>query len=146
MSIAIALTVVARRMKKTNILCKSLSTLEALGSINILCTDKTGTLTENRMTVINAAIFTQTQTVEQIRETLLNKNKQGRAWETLWTVAALSSTNLDRESRVHLPDLPPSDATDFATFNFARKLGDVKAVLNERKPALNIPFTPQNKV
>lgn len=39
------------RMAKKNVLVKSLSSVEALGAVHVICTDKTGTLTLNRLTV-----------------------------------------------------------------------------------------------
>lgn len=39
------------RMAKKNVLVKSLSSVEALGAVHVVCTDKTGTLTRNRLSV-----------------------------------------------------------------------------------------------
>ncbi|RCI08928.1 hypothetical protein L249_5115 [Ophiocordyceps polyrhachis-furcata BCC 54312] len=53
MPVAVALTLmrVARRMKAVDVLPKGLSTVETLGCVNVVCSDKTGTLTQNQMVV-----------------------------------------------------------------------------------------------
>lgn len=48
----LALAMGALRLAKKNVLVKSLSAVEALGSIEVICTDKTGTLTQNRLAVV----------------------------------------------------------------------------------------------
>jgi P-type Ca2+ transporter type 2C len=50
-TLTFALSISTQRMAKKNALIKKLSTVEALGSTTVICTDKTGTLTKNEMTV-----------------------------------------------------------------------------------------------
>lgn len=56
MSITVSLAMSMRRMLKENSLVRKLHACETMGATTVICTDKTGTLTKNRMTVMESAM------------------------------------------------------------------------------------------
>ena len=58
-TVTLALAMGVQRMAKRNALIKKLSSVETLGSCSVICTDKTGTLTQNEMTVREAWVAGQ---------------------------------------------------------------------------------------
>ena len=55
--VALALTIFARRMAARKVLVKNLSIIETVGAMTVLCSDKTGTLTQGNMHVEKMAIL-----------------------------------------------------------------------------------------
>jgi calcium-translocating P-type ATPase len=64
-TVTLALAMASQRLARKSVLVKHLASVEALGSTTVICTDKTGTLTENRMTVgrlyVDGRVFSSPQ-------------------------------------------------------------------------------------
>jgi len=74
--VTISLWLGVKRFVKKNVLVRRLSSVETLGSVNIICTDKTGTLTKNEMTVTK--LFVNGEIVDVT----------GRGYSTKWEFSA----------------------------------------------------------
>ena len=53
LAITVSLSNAAKTLAKKSVLVKSLNDVETLGSVSVICSDKTGTLTRNQMTVMS---------------------------------------------------------------------------------------------
>lgn len=82
-TVTLALSLASRRMAKRNALIKQLESVETLGSTTVICTDKTGTLTQNKMAV--NSIFTG--------EGYLNVKEKQKPSEHLIRVAGLCNNS-----------------------------------------------------
>jgi P-type Ca2+ transporter type 2C len=58
-AISVALSLGMKRLLKDNVLAKKLNAVETLGSVSVICTDKTGTITKNELTVTRVVVNDQ---------------------------------------------------------------------------------------
>lgn len=156
--VTIALALGAQRMLKRRALVRKLSAVETLGSVTVICSDKTGTLTENRMTVtvldmighkidLSEHLKSKTPFLEKNEMPFLDpQNPPGLA--LLLTGAALCNDALLRPD----PDNRDSyaavgDPTEGALVVAAARLGLRKENLEKILPRENeIPFDSERKL
>ena len=72
--VTIVLSIGVQRMVKVNTIVKKLPSVETLGAVSIVCSDKTGTLTQNKMTVLEAWVDDKYFKREEFKEGHENKD------------------------------------------------------------------------
>jgi magnesium-transporting ATPase (P-type) len=148
-SVTLSLTVIAKAMGKSKVLCKSLTTVETLGAVNVLCSDKTGTLTQNRMFVQNASILDEEFSTLQARMAIIKtEDSSSETLKQLHVVAGLCNAAQFDASTLSLPISERKingDATDTAILRFAEELGVVNDLTQNWKREFELPFNSKNK-
>ena len=98
-----------QRMAKQNALIRKLPAVETLGSTTVICSDKTGTLTQNKMTVKEFALYE-----DFINNKVKTDNDKVSEKELLYAAILCNNATLDKEI---------GDPTEIALLSFAKKQG-----------------------
>lgn len=143
------------RMSKRNALVKKLQAIEALGQVDVIAVDKTGTLTQNEMTVVGIAIGTETYTIsgngyEENGEILQNNNPITASEHPELLIAGrvfafCGNARITKDTESGSVVIA-GDPTDAALVIAAKKLGFVRDELITEHPLVeDLPFDYRRK-
>ncbi|XP_036084333.1 potassium-transporting ATPase alpha chain 2 isoform X2 [Rousettus aegyptiacus] len=149
-TVTVTLSLTAKRMAKKNCLVKNLEAVETLGSTSIICSDKTGTLTQNRMTVAHLWFDNQifmADTSEDHSEQ--NFDQSSGTWASLSKIITLCNRAEFRPGQESVPIMKRvvvGDASETALLKFSEViLGDVMEIRKRNRKVAEIPFNSTNK-
>ncbi len=136
--VTIVLSIGVQRMVKKNAIIRRLPAVETLGSASVICSDKTGTLTQNRMTLVKAYLDSTGET-EDISTDNSEKVRQLLQYGSLCCDGTVIFKENGEEQHV-------GDPTETAIVLAAHKNGMPKEMLNEKYPRLaDLPFDSDRK-
>merc|ERR1712172_213853 len=149
-TVTVCLTLTAKRMAAENCLVKNLEAVETLGSTSTICSDKTGTLTQNRMTVAHMWFdnkIVEADTSEDQSGSSFDKNAAG--WKTLERVAMLCNRaefKGGQDSVSVLKKEVNGDASEAAILKCTELTnGNVMEYSAKNEKLCEIPFNSTNK-
>jgi len=155
--VTVALSATSKRLAERNAVVKSLPSVETLGSTSVICSDKTGTLTKNEMTVthlwFDGKQFRMTGQGYRPEGQLLDEAGKPVAQEQIDEIEIMmDAATMASNAEIHEPDdehddwYPVGDPTEAALVAMSTKLGTRSPTEDEENPELQeFPFDSERK-
>lgn len=146
--ITISLALGAKKLVKQNVLIRKLPAVETLGSVTYICSDKTGTLTLNKMFVEQIYVDEKIFKIKEFKPKISEKNnsldlqfKKSSSHDFIMIALALNNdSSIDKEGRII------GDPTEIALYEIAKKQGFDKKILEQQYPRISeVPFDSERK-
>jgi len=149
-TVTVCLTLTAKRMAKKNCLVKNLEAVETLGSTSTICSDKTGTLTQNRMTVAHMWFDNQIVAADTTEDQSgASYDTSSDTWIALSRIATICNRASFLKGQENVPVLKrqtAGDASESALLKCVElSLGDVENRRLRNPKVVEIPFNSMNK-
>ena len=136
--VTIILAIGVQNMVKQNAIIRNLPAVETLGSASVICSDKTGTLTQNRMTLVKA----YTDGAEDVEEISERNSEAVNRLLMLGTLCSNGTVLFEDDTQRHI-----GDPTETAIVLAAHQTGLVREELFSQYPRLaEIPFDSERKL
>uniref|UniRef100_A0A3B4VH23 Sodium/potassium-transporting ATPase subunit alpha n=1 Tax=Seriola dumerili TaxID=41447 RepID=A0A3B4VH23_SERDU len=149
-TVTVCLTLTAKRMAKKNCLVKNLEAVETLGSTSTICSDKTGTLTQNRMTVAHMWFDNQIHEADTTEDQSGSGfDKTSATWAALSRVAGLCNRADFKAGQEQFPVQMRDTAGDASESALLKCIevccGNVRDMRGRNPKVAEIPFNSTNK-
>nr|OQO31842.1 hypothetical protein B0A51_00848 [Rachicladosporium sp. CCFEE 5018] len=143
-AVTASLTITANIMKNNKVLCKSLKTVETLGAVNVVCSDKTGTLTKNRMSVTDYIVAKKPNTAGKAAA-LYEDGKPLRELARIGAVCNAAEFDASTVSEPLESRKVNGDATDTAILRFTESITVVSSLRSAWRSIYQVTFNSKNK-
>jgi len=143
-AVTASLTITANIMRRNKILCKSLKTVETLGAVNVICSDKTGTLTKNQMSVTTFMAGKKVAPAQEAADQY-EDSKVLRALANICAVCNAAEFDASTAAEPLADRKIYGDATDSAILRFAEYMTPVSSLRAYWKLIFQVTFNSKNK-